>query len=140
MDTRVIFTKNFCYLLNSTGNTRQELTRILKIPYSTIDSWYKGLSYPRPKNIEKIANYFCISVRDLLTSDLSAILKQSNVVNNSGAIVTNSNLNQSKINIQKDADISPQIQELINIYKHLDARKQIRLLSYAFELESKDCQ
>lgn len=48
------------------GVTREELGKAIGVPYSTIASWMQGRSYPRAKTLEKLAEYFGVSVPDIV--------------------------------------------------------------------------
>ena len=98
---------------------------------------YQALEYgeikPSYDTLLKICEYLDVSADYLLgLSDTKH--QQSNIVNNNGAIVSNSNLRHSNINVNSN-ELTAYAKELIDIYKNLDSRNQIKLLSYAFELE-----
>ena len=52
--------------MDERGVTREELGKAIGVPYSTIASWMQGRSYPRAKTIEKLAEYFGVSVPEIV--------------------------------------------------------------------------
>lgn len=60
----------------------------------------------------------------------------NNSNNKNNTIISYNNLKHSNVNIKNNNELTSHAKELMNIYENLDLRKQIKLLSYAFELES----
>ena len=60
------FAKNLNYYMVKNQKNRRDISRDLKIPYTTVTSWCTGEFYPRIDKIEQLANYFCINKSDLV--------------------------------------------------------------------------
>ena len=63
-----ILSKNLTYYMAIRGKKRKDLANDLGIPYSSIRDYEKGICYAKIDKLEKIANYFGITV-DKLTQD-----------------------------------------------------------------------
>ena len=61
-----IFTRNFKILLARIGLTRKDLSLALNIPYSTVEGWYKGKTYPRAQALDKLADFFEVDINTFL--------------------------------------------------------------------------
>jgi transcriptional regulator with XRE-family HTH domain len=57
---------NIQYYMDKMGIDRHQLSKALKIPYSSLTDWINGKSYPRIDKIELMANYFSVSKADLV--------------------------------------------------------------------------
>ncbi len=80
-DKRIeIFTDNITRYMKLKDKTVSDLSRDLKISYSTINDWVNGVNYPRADKIQLLADYFNITPTDL-TED-----KKSNLIPVLGSI------------------------------------------------------
>ena len=70
MQADIYLPSNIEYLRNIKGTTQQELANYLGYGYTTIGNWEKGIRKPDVVDLKKMADYFEISVDDLLTKDL----------------------------------------------------------------------
>jgi len=52
--------------LDDKDMTREELGQAIGVPYTTVASWMQGKSYPRAKTMEKLADYFGVTISDLV--------------------------------------------------------------------------
>lgn len=66
LGNKEIFAKNLNYYMKINNKDRNDLSRDLDLPYTTITSWCKGDFYPRIDKIEILANYFDIKKSDLV--------------------------------------------------------------------------
>lgn len=66
LGNKEIFAKNLNYYMKINNKDRNDLSRDLDLPYTTITSWCKGEFYPRIDKIEILANYFDIKKSDLV--------------------------------------------------------------------------
>ncbi|MBO6243609.1 MAG: helix-turn-helix transcriptional regulator [Clostridia bacterium] len=64
MDSKSLFVDNFKYYMGINNKSRYNVSKDLKIGYTTICDWVKGVSVPRPTNLDKLAKYFGIEVND----------------------------------------------------------------------------
>ena len=86
-------------LRKSRGMTQDELAKALKVARSTIGNYEKGLREPDFEMLEKLADYFNISMAELLDDDqASRLLKYYS-----------------------------QLEPLINLASHLDSEDLVRL-------------
>ena len=53
-------------LLNETGVTTYEVAKATGIPNSTFSDWKSGKSKPKVEKLKKIADYFQISITELI--------------------------------------------------------------------------
>lgn len=58
MDRYKTFSDNLQYLMNKKSISRNQLSNATNIPYTTLTSWIKCKSYPRPENLEQLAKFF----------------------------------------------------------------------------------
>lgn len=57
----------FVQLLDRTGKKASEVAKATGIPSSTFSDWKKGKSSPKAEKLQKIADYFGVSVDYLMT-------------------------------------------------------------------------
>ena len=70
---RMIFANNLKQLLDRRGLTQSDMSRLIGIPVTTINSWITAEKYPGLKNQQRLAEFFNISRRDLLSSEEEVI-------------------------------------------------------------------
>ena len=58
MDRYKTFSDNLQYLMNKKSISRNQLSDATGIPYTTLTSWIKCKSYPRPENLGQLAEFF----------------------------------------------------------------------------------
>lgn len=66
LGNKEIFAKNLKYYMELNKKDRNDISRDLGIPYTTVTSWCNAEFYPRIDKIELLANYFCIQKSDLV--------------------------------------------------------------------------
>ena len=66
MDSRTIFVRNLHQLLGEKGASRKEVSEAIGVSYFTFTSWWNGTKYPRIESIELLADYFSVSVPELV--------------------------------------------------------------------------
>ena len=74
MTNRDIFRDNFNKLLKINGKLRSEVADDLAFPRRTLYDWAEGNTFPRPEALQKIANYFDVSVARLMASENDEIV------------------------------------------------------------------
>ena len=67
MDVSIILKNNINYYMKINNKLISNLSKDLKIPYSTVSDWVHGNSFPRPEKIEILANYFNVAYNDLVS-------------------------------------------------------------------------
>ena len=66
LGNKEIFSKNLNRYMKLNNKDRNDVSRDLNIPYSTVTDWCNGNIYPRIDKIEMLANYFEIKKSDLI--------------------------------------------------------------------------
>ncbi len=61
-----IFSTNLSYYMKLNGKKRQDVAKDLNFPYSSLRDWEKGICYAQIDKIKKLADYFNISINDLI--------------------------------------------------------------------------
>ena len=69
LGNKEIFSKNLRRYMKINNKDRNDVSRELNIPYSTLTDWYNGNIYPRIDKIQLLANYFGIQKADLVESN-----------------------------------------------------------------------
>lgn len=65
-DSRSIFVANLRRLMELHGKSRKEVSDDLHVSYFTFVDWHKGKSYPRIEKLQAIAQYFGVTVAELV--------------------------------------------------------------------------
>jgi len=65
-EIKMRFSKNLKEIMNKHCKSQGDLVRDLNFRQATVSDWLNGKKYPRMDKIEKLANYFNISINDLL--------------------------------------------------------------------------
>lgn len=58
MDRYKTFSDNLQYFMGKKSISRNQLSDSTGIPYTTLTSWIKCKSYPRPENLDQLAKFF----------------------------------------------------------------------------------
>lgn len=61
-----VFSDNLKKYMNDRELTRSDIANITGSPYSTVNDWWNGKTYPRIDMIEKLAKYFNVSKSALI--------------------------------------------------------------------------
>ena len=96
-------------------------------------------SYPSIEALLKISDFFGVSTDYLLKGDepSRSIDNSINKGNNNGPIV---NSIGSNVMISNEKGLSPEVMELVKIYRNLNGRDRLKLLNYAVEIEEGSVQ
>ena len=65
-EIKLRFSKNLREIMNKHNKSQGDLVRDLNFRQATVSDWLNGKKYPRMDKIERLANYFGISINDLL--------------------------------------------------------------------------
>lgn len=68
LGNKEIFASNLNYYMKLYKKDRNDICKILEIPYTTLSDWLNAKKYPRIDKIELLANYFNIQKSDLIES------------------------------------------------------------------------
>jgi len=62
------------------GVTRADMSSDLEIKYTTLNDWVHGLKFPRYDKVEMLADYFGITIEELLSEEGHKLAYYSNLV------------------------------------------------------------
>ena len=65
-DSREVFSANLRGLMGKTGKSRRDVSEAIGVSYFTFSDWCNGKKYPRIEKMEALAEYFNISVSELV--------------------------------------------------------------------------
>lgn len=65
-ESRRILVDNLNKYLKQKGKKRSDMASELGLPTSLLYGWFSGVSYPRIENLERIADYFGVSITQLV--------------------------------------------------------------------------
>ena len=66
LGNKEVFAENLNYYMKMYNKDRNDICKILEIPYTTLYDWLNAKKYPRIDSIELLANYFNIQKSDLI--------------------------------------------------------------------------
>lgn len=67
-DSRIAFSSNLRLCMAKAGKSRREVSEAIGVSYFTFSDWCNGKKYPRIEKLEALAEYFGVSVPDLIDS------------------------------------------------------------------------
>ena len=70
-EIKLKFSKNLKNIMQRHDKTQGDIVRDLNFRQATVSDWLNGKKYPRMDKIEKLANYFGISINDLLMQSIA---------------------------------------------------------------------
>jgi len=133
-----VFQQIFTELLEKRGVTAYKVAKDLGVSQGLIGDYKNGVKTPAAESLSKIADYFEVTVDELLgrvklkgsfTGD-GAI--NNPVVYNGNLIGYNNNANLEEKNKTRNASIEET--ELFNIFNTLDFKRRLKILNFAVEL------
>lgn len=65
-DSRIIFSTNLRLYMAKAGKSRREVSEAIGVSYFTFSDWCNGKKYPRIEKLEALAEYFGVSVPELI--------------------------------------------------------------------------
>ena len=66
LGNKKIMSDNIKKYMSLNNVSRAQICESLKIPYTTFNDWFNGVTYPRIDKIEMMSNYFGINKSDLV--------------------------------------------------------------------------
>ena len=79
MNYRKIISNNLKTLIKTNHTSRKELSIAIDVKYSTLCEWIKGTFYPNLDKLELIANYFNITIIDLITDKELIVIERKKI-------------------------------------------------------------
>lgn len=70
-DIKRNFSETLKAIMQKHGKTQGDLVKDLNFRQATVSDWLNGKKYPRMDKIEKLANYFDISINELLLQSVT---------------------------------------------------------------------
>lgn len=99
------------------------------ISRSTPKDWQDGKATPRFDTIKKLSDYFGVPVTYFTESSTDI---ENQIINDNHGIIGHAH---APVTISENQGLSMQELELIEIYRSFPLEKQLKLLSFAFELK-----
>lgn len=121
------------FLLEKSGTEQKDLAHFLGVKAQTVSDWKSGKTQSYKKHIDKIAEYFNVSVDYLLErTDDPAPKNYINGNNNIQAINNGKNLTVNTTTKSNDL-----IEDFMKIFDGLSSENKIKLMYSAIELKNK---
>lgn len=70
--------ENYCKLRDSKGLKNSEVAREIGIPRSTFSDWKSGRSHPKTDKLQKIADYFGVTIEYLMKGEEAEVKYYTN--------------------------------------------------------------
>ena len=111
------------------GVSRSRMADDIGISRSTPKDWQDGKATPRFDTIKKLSDYFGVPVTYFTESSTDI---ENQIINDNHGIIGHAH---APVTISEKQGLSMQELELIEIYRSFPLEKQLKLLSFAFELK-----
>lgn len=109
-DIKRNFSETLKAIMQKHSKTQGDLVKDLNFRQATVSDWLNGKKYPRMDKIEKLANYFDISINELLLQSVTVPVPAS-----SSLSLTQQEETHIKKYRQLDADGKEEIDDLIDV-------------------------
>lgn len=67
-EQKQIFSRNLLRCLSQSGKTQKEIANAIKVSPRTFNTWCRGKAYPRMNKVRLLADYFRVSMGELIES------------------------------------------------------------------------
>lgn len=127
----------FISLCNEKGKSPNAIMHELGFSNSTYTQWKKASNPPKEASLQKIAQYFGVTVDYLMGNTIDASTQNININGRNTNNIINS-INESPnstLNINEPS-LSLQEQELVRLYRALPLEKQFELVSFMIKLKN----
>lgn len=112
-DIKFIMAQNLRKLMDAKHMTVADLSRAIDVPYTTINDWLHGETYPRNDKIDRVAVYFGVDANELRAGKIRSY-------------------KEGKVYVSRQLEGNPQIEPLIrvmNAYEDADNTTKIAVES-----------
>lgn len=109
-DIKRNFSETLKAIMQKHGKTQGDLVKDLNFRQATVSDWLNGKKYPRMDKIEKLANYFDVSINELLLQSVTAPAPASPSLS-----LTQQEETHIKKYRQLDADGKEEIDDIIDV-------------------------
>ena len=98
------FANNFKHLRIQSGKTQEEIGKMLNKDYSTIGKWELGQRSPSMEDVIKIAEYFDVTLQELISGDIETSINKDNlekykqILRSKGLMDENDNIDEESFN------------------------------------------
>ena len=127
-----MFKKNFIRLCNNIGEPPTIVCQKIGLSGSAFSQWDDN-STPRKATLQKFADYFGITVEELLADEPAPSVRVNN-----GIIGNRNSNNVVSVGNAGHSDLGEIETEIVNICKKLDIKRKNALLTRAYELMEED--
>ena len=137
-----MFQKIFTELLEKNGVTAYKVAKDIEISQGLIGDYKNGVKTPGAENLSKIADYFNVTIDELLGREKPNRTLRSGDGSINNPIVYNGNLvgySNNSADIEEKAEkrnASVEEAALFNIFNGLDFERRLRILNFAVELRT----
>ena len=123
-----MFKKNFIRLCNSVGEPPTSVCQKIGLSATVFSKWNDD-SIPRKATLQKFADYFGITVEELLADEPAPSVRVNN-----GIIGNRNSNNVVSVGNAGHSDLGEIETEIVNVCKKLDIKRKNALLTRAYEL------
>lgn len=130
----VLMSNRIKALREQEGLRQKDLAALLNVTQATLSSWECGRYEPDQKALKILSKRFDVSIDYLLgMSDSSSHIYNAQNIQNSNLVQGNSNIVNDCASTQNSLSVDEN--ELVRIYRLLDARQRHKMMSFAFDME-----
>ena len=125
---------NIKLLRTKMGMSQEQLAKQVLVTQTAVSQWEKGRTFPDVKKKKKLATLFNVTIDYLLGETDEPGLYYANNIQGSNFVQGNGTVTVGDFN-----ETSKEEAELLRIYRELDVRRRLKLLTVAVELED-ECE
>ncbi len=125
---------NIKLLRTKMGMSQEQLAKQVLVTQTAVSQWEKGRTFPDVQTQKKLATLFNVTIDYLLGETDEPGLYYANNIQGSNFVQGNGTVTVGDFN-----ETSKEEAELLRIYRELDVRRRLKLLTVAVELED-ECE
>ena len=125
---------NIKLLRTKMGMSQEQLSKQVLVTQTAVSQWEKGRTFPDVQTQKKLATLFNVTIDYLLGETDEPGLYYANNIQGSNFVQGNGTVTVGDFN-----ETSKEEAELLRIYRELDVRRRLKLLTVAVELED-ECE
>ena len=125
---------NIKLLRTKMGMAQEQLAKQVLVTQTAVSQWEKGRTFPDVQTQKKLATLFNVTIDYLLGETDEPGLYYANNIQGSNFVQGNGTVTVGDFN-----ETSKEEAELLRIYRELDVRRRLKLLTVAVELED-ECE
>lgn len=124
---------NIKLLRTKMGLSQEQLAKQVLVTQTAVSQWEKGRTFPDVQTQKKLATLFNVTIDYLLGETEEPGLYYANNIQGSNFVQGN-----GSITVGENDTTSKEEAELLRIYRELDVRGRVKLLTAAVELEDEN--